>query len=361
MAACRSGGKAGLAPGRAEAGLPGQRLGHGIALQPVALAILQVERGAGVEVQQLVHPAERQFALAEQRLEQFTALPGGQRLIRSAESHGPEVGQLAEDAELLRDRQRPGCTRLVRDQGATAGIDGLERALAEYDRAQPVPCFGVQRRVMRRLRRPQGIELRFDQRPVRIERVARLGAAALQARPHRLAEGMAPGQESAEGGGSGLRHQPFQRGDGRLDLAGLLVVGLVGLAVGLEAAALVQVEQRAAEFVRAQRAVQSRGTERVGLQRLQRGACNPVGRHQPERHQRVDQRGASPQIAVPPLAHAAGDAPFDRQRGLRLRIAPVREDPDAEPSRTDAVRVAFGAEIEQAQPIELVPMSRPRR
>ena len=76
------------------------------------------------------------------------------------------------------------------------------------------------------------------------------------------------------------------------------VVATVGLAIGFEAAPLVQVKQGPAEMGQRQFLVQPFGPQRIGIKLFKRLGLGRVGRHQPGPGEAFHQRGLAAQIPV---------------------------------------------------------------
>src|SRR5690606_26581308 len=126
----------------------------------------------------------------------------------------------------------------------------------------------------------------------------------------------------------------------------------VGLAVRLEPASLVEVEQHTADLVRRQLLGQRARPEPVHAGRNVGGLAEPPGpavsafavirlpdqfltgvfvrRHQAVFGQDPEQRGTAGEIAVTPTSHRACRSTVDRERRTRFRLAPVTEDAGAD-------------------------------
>jgi hypothetical protein len=158
-------------------------------------------------------------------------------------------------------------------------------------------------------------------------------------------------QELAEGRGAGFSYCFAEPVDADLDLA-LIVVASVRLAVRLEPAPLVEVEQHAADLVRGQSFGQCPRPQAVhagrdvarlaGALRLpvlalavvrfldQLPARLFVLRHQAVFGQGPEQRRAPGEIAVPPPSHGPRRPAVDGQGRARFRLPPVAEDARAD-------------------------------
>ena len=192
--------------------------------------------------------------------------------------------------------------------------------------------------VMRLLCVADGVELVFVHGAVRVE------AGALPD-PDRLVLLQTPRQELAQRPRFAVLpilvdalSQCADLGEG---LLGLVFVG-AGLAVGLEAAALVEVEEGAAELVGAEGAVEGGGAELVGVAVGQFLALGVVLRHQAVVDENCHEIGAALQVTVPAAALAACYAAFHRERCLALRLASIGKDAGAHTEHT----VGFAALVD---------------
>ena len=135
---------------------------------------------------------------------------------------------------------------------------------------------------------------------------------------------------------------PLHRRIERLGGAGNLAVGLallaLRLAVRFEAAALVQVKQRAADFVRLQFLVQRKGAEDIRFEFGDLFRLDPLGGHQVVRDQSVEKGRAPPEIAIAPPPHPARHAPPDGERFSGFRYPSIRKNPRPQ---IDDLRVVF--------------------
>ncbi len=209
------------------------------------------------------------------------------------------------------------------------------------------------------LRRPQRIELRLDHRarwvdlPFRLVALARAGPEAHRLhRAHRPVGGAARGTALAESrvqifaeralpGLLGIepRHQLGRPGLHPLRFRGLLLP--VGPAVAFEAAALVQMKDRAAQFVKGQRAVQPFRAKPPGVRGFEAFSLGRIGGHQTVPDQQSHQVGSAVEKAVSPAAGGTRLAPLLRQRGSGLRVAPIRKNPRAHAADANRVHSAL--------------------
>nr|WP_208948146.1 hypothetical protein [Segnochrobactrum spirostomi] len=130
------------------------------------------------------------------------------------------------------------------------------------------------------------------------------------------------------------------------DLAGLLVVPPVGLAVGPEAAALVEVEEGATDLVRGEGAVQGFRPQAVRVEFFERLSVGGIRREKARLAERADQGPAAAQKAIAPSPHGARGAPRDGEGRVRLRLPPIGKDARAEAE--DLVGLAVPAEPQHA-------------
>src|SRR5690606_36164730 len=122
------------------------------------------------------------------------------------------------------------------------------------------------------------------------------------------------------------------------------------LAVALESAALVEMEDRAAELVQREGRVEAARTEEIGIETLQRLPRRGVGGHQPMPDERRHQLLATIEITVAAATLLPRHAARDREGRSALRVAAIREDADPDP--------ANGAGLFAAVQIEHAPAER---
>jgi hypothetical protein len=195
--------------------------------------------------------------------------------------------------------------------------------------AQIVPLFGP-KCMVRRLRLPDLVELFLVERAVGIK--ARFGP-----RPHHLSFQAALMEIFAEGLRAALHDAAFQLAD---LFRQFVVLGLVGLAVGFESAALIKMKQRTAELMRSQRAVQCLRAKLIGIERLKTFAFGFIWRHQTNRSQHLHQIVAAEEVTVAPSPHPARAATLHGKRCAVFGVAPIAEDAHARSQR--AVWMPFG-------------------
>jgi hypothetical protein len=130
-----------------------------------------------------------------------------------------------------------------------------------------------------------------------------------------------------------------QPADADPNLARLVVLAAIRLAVGFEAAPLIEMEQRPADMGERQRLAQRARPQFVGIERHQRRACVRVGQQQACQGQMFQQRRLTLLEPVEQPAHGTGRAAIDRKLGLVFRIPAIAEDPRAGGYDPDGIAV----------------------
>jgi len=251
-----------------------------------------------VQLELLAKRQECYFLPVTQVQDQLVALIEGQRALRSARLRDTQMVDGLVESPLLEQRMTLRQALFIEIEAA-AHLWRLQRALKEdhFEKS------GFQRvcqdgRMMLGLCVPDRVELGFQFGAVGIEIVFGAGAVRvrLQPRPHRLAIGLAHGEELAIGASTSFRHGSVQSLHSCGDLAFIGILA-VSLAIGFKAAPLVQVKERASDFAGGQGFVQRLYTQDIRIVDFQRLAFRLVGRHQP----RVDHLGQQ-HSAPPPRA-----------------------------------------------------------
>ena len=205
------------------------------------------------------------------------------------------------------------------NQRALAPLDRAQLALKEQRLDDLVPVLRGNLRMVRCLRVSNRAQLMLDRLAVGVEAVAQPGA-------DRLARLASPPEVIAQSLRSGLCHPPPQLADLFADLS---VFTSVGLAIALEAAAVGEGEQGAAQFVGRKRAIQRLGAQLHRIAIAHRGALVLAVGQQVEIVQQVSDAPAAAQHAVAVAAWSALFAPHSGVRGAALRVASVLMNQDA--------------------------------
>ena len=326
-------------PDLAEALRMGHLGGNLVALHVLAVLALLVEAGVGIELQRLAQGGIGDRPLARELGEQGVALRLVEGACLGAGEHDPQRIDLLEQAPALEERMRLGQARLGRQQRAVADLRLLQRPLMEDDLVELLFALGRQRLgVMCRLRLPDRLELVFEHAAVGVEVIdvacpAVLGidhddtGAHMRNRVGIAGCGAAPMQELAERLGIGRPHLLVKSGDADPDLAAVVVIAAaIGLAVGFEAAALVEMEERPPDMGKRQRLTERLRAQRVGIERGELLTRLLVGREEAGKRQVFDEGGLTLPEAITPAPHGAGVATGPGERGARFRLAPIGED-----------------------------------
>ena len=284
-----------------------------------------------------------------QRQDDVIALVEAQGTLGKPLPHAQRTHVL-KDAEALKERVRLGSPLVLGKERAAPRHLWLQRTLIDddvFDLAQQL--VGQKIRMPPSLRLPDRVDLRFDHRPGRIERIQVLGPFPLRAETDGAATGAQPpiGEKLAERSDPCAFKLDLQTLDPLLHRASLVVVGIGDDPVGLEASTLVEVEQSPADLGGRKTAVESLLPEGIRVEPLERLPNDPVDGHQPRPDEGLHQPiPAADEAPAPP----AGVPPLGRQGSLRLRISTglvVRgENPDA--GVPHATGTASGVEIQDA-------------
>ena len=314
---------------------------NGIALEFLAASPRQIEGGAIRQPEVFRRLLEFDVGALPQTLPCAPALLFVQRPFLASPKADPEVVDLLKDAELLRVGVGARGAPLVLLEGAPSGLDGAQRTLMENDPLEFAPLILRKRVVVLLLQFADLVELALVH-----------CASGIEFLPGAGADGLAPlasvGEELAQLLLRAEREaQPFSVLPRLRRL--LLVLAAARLAVGLEAAPLVQVEEGAAQFVRLERlAGDGALPQRVGVAARQLLALFHVCGHQAERDERAQQFAPARQVAVAASALATRKAAALGERLAFLRRAPVGE--DAAAHSDDAARVAVRVKRDRRPP-----------
>ena len=239
------------------------------------------------------------------------------------------------DPEALAVRQCQWCTFMLGQERAAARLDGLERTLVQQAVLEVDACLLVEKnRIERGLCRPQGIEFGLDHRAVDIEVVALVDSclavitqylALAVAGAHAVTLGVVSMQPFAHRAAVVRRHGLTQLPDGLLECTAV-VFFLVGLAVALEAAPLVDVKQRTAEFAWLQWALQALGTQVIGIQLFPLLALQGVLGKEAVLNQQPHHPCLALEKPIASASHGARLAPADCQGAAVFRVTAVAED-----------------------------------
>lgn len=171
---------------------------------------------------------------------------------------------------------------------------------------------------------PYRIKLRLDHLSYRVEGIGCCLATAGETHPDSLAPLMARGKILADGVVSFAQQCCLQFARRVADQSPFIVAGLVHLAIALEAAVLVQVEEHTTEFVRCQGTLQGVGAEPVWIEGRDGVSRGFIFGHEAKAGQDIEQVLASAQIAVAIATHGARKTSCRRERGAVLWVSPVR-------------------------------------
>src|SRR5690606_28813905 len=112
-----------------------------------------------------------------------------------------------------------------------------------------------------------------------------------------------------------------------LDRATLVDLAPIGFSVAQKASALIQVVDRPAQLERRQGTIQASSTQLIGIERLQVAALLLVGWHEAQVEQALEEFAPSTQISVSSTSRLSSYPTRQRQGGLILRVAAIRENP----------------------------------
>ena len=132
-----------------------------------------------------------------------------------------------------------------------------------------------------------------------------------------------------------VAHRLAKRRDGQLDLAGLLARRAVGLSVALEAAALVEMKERAPQLVRLQGLVETITPKKVRVGRHQRLPRGFERRHQAALDQGQHEMVPALEITIPPPPHLTRPTTLGRQGGAILGIPAIGVDSGTKANQAD--------------------------
>ena len=174
--------------------------------------------------------------------------------------------------------------------------------------------------MMRSLRGPDLFELIFVMPAVGIEVIA-IGFGSHSHALHILLV-----QEFAQRACARFRDCLIERLGAAGDLALLIVFAdPVRLAVGLEPAPLIEVEQRPPDLMRGQLFIERADTQRIGVFTVQLLASRLVRGQQPVRNQHFDKCRTPPKVAIASPPHGPRITPIHRQAGPGFWVAAIGE------------------------------------